>query len=1082
MRIIELEFENINSYEGKVRIDFTDEAFRKNNNQFVISGETAAGKSTILDAISLALYGATERVGRIVKGDGTPPELMNKNTGYCSASIIYTCPKGKYKNTFYMQKARLKKNGNVQHPVCSVEDLDTGEFLLSNEKTTEKLAEQTEKLIGLSSDQFIRCILIPQGEFDRFISSNERAKAGILAKLSRTEEYKKVGAYLCEKASSLNRQYDNEIDKIGMIEILSDEERDEKEKEKEGLGKEIADLNDKITVLDKKISLKQKLSDAEKEYKNAEEGLKSIREKEAEYKENKDVLNKAKKANRCIGEYDKLNGLNNEINTEQEKLSEIDKKLKEIQAAAVSAKENSFKCNDDYDKLCKEKSSNEPVWDEVDELDKNLSSLKIEYNTKKKDLEKAEKALSDGKTELDNLKTKEGSLKAEISELSSYLEDNKKDENIGVIIAEINVNNNSLVSTEDAVKKSKDKKQIYEKKLADETKNYEMLISEKKKLEEELAAFVNSKHILIANILKDSLKPGNPCPVCGAEYHPGKGCDVSDSYMIINEQSEDIYNTDEKINANSEDVSSDITEERSKVTADISKMSDELKEKDEAIKKSEIAIEQYKKDIQTEAEKIDNGLRSIKSLIDNINTATIAWGLDISNNKKDISDNDEINNNEISVFDLSISNKIKIITDKLSEISKVYSAKKQAYSDKNLEYNRILDRMSNIDIIKLEEDKNSAEADFKDIEKNYNELNKKRESLFGSKNVKEVRADYNKRIDALNKKKQEAEQEVNRINYLEVDAKSSKKASDDRINELSVKIEETDKRFKKLLIENQFETEAAFLLCKRSDKEIANLESSVVNYETDTRLAEDKFSTADKKLKEIQKEEISDESLEKLIEENDIIKEQKDICNRKLGAIALLLKNDAENVKKKADSLKNIEELAKTKQIYNDIKEMIGKASGEDFEVFVQSIAMKSLIAKANEYLSNIFPQYFLIQKDNTVDFIVRETYMSGTSSDRTIENFSGGEKFIISLCFALAIAECAGQKGSVESIFLDEGFGNLSGQTMRDAIDALKKLSTTGKMLGIITHVEPVIQEFMQIEAVKIGDRSILKGPGIYC
>ena len=165
---------------------------------------------------------------------------------------------------------------------------------------------------------------------------------------------------------------------------------------------------------------------------------------------------------------------------------------------------------------------------------------------------------------------------------------------------------------------------------------------------------------------------------------------------------------------------------------------------------------------------------------------------------------------------------------------------------------------------------------------------------------------------------------------------------------------------------------------------------------------------------------------------------------------------------------------------------MLGVKSGADFEVFVQSIAMRSLLGKANEYLSNILPQYTLIQKENdngekTADFDVREDYIDGTVKDRSIQNFSGGEKFIISLSFALAIAEFAGKNGSVDSIFLDEGFGTLSGQPLKDAIDALKKLSNTGKMLGIITHVEPVIQEFMQIEAKKIGDRSVLKGPGIY-
>ncbi len=108
------------------------------------------------------------------------------------------------------------------------------------------------------------------------------------------------------------------------------------------------------------------------------------------------------------------------------------------------------------------------------------------------------------------------------------------------------------------------------------------------------------------------------------------------------------------------------------------------------------------------------------------------------------------------------------------------------------------------------------------------------------------------------------------------------------------------------------------------------------------------------------------------------------------------------------------------------------------------------------------------------------ETTGDLTVNKREIGNFSGGEKFIISLSLALAMAEFAGQNGDVECIFLDEGFGTLSGEPLLDAINALKRLSSTGKMLGIITHIETVIQAFNKIEAQKIGEKSRLYGPGV--
>lgn len=180
---------------------------------------------------------------------------------------------------------------------------------------------------------------------------------------------------------------------------------------------------------------------------------------------------------------------------------------------------------------------------------------------------------------------------------------------------------------------------------------------------------------------------------------------------------------------------------------------------------------------------------------------------------------------------------------------------------------------------------------------------------------------------------------------------------------------------------------------------------------------------------------------------------------------------------------KKLAEAAKLKEIYDKLGDLIGVKGGSDFEVFVQGIAMRSLLVEANNIMHDIIPDYDLKQKgENSIEFHVIERMPDNTEIKRELLNFSGGEKFVISLSLALAMSEFAGQNGDVECIFLDEGFGTLSGKPLDDAIDALKKLSNTGKMLGIITHIDPVIQAFNKIEAVKSGERSVLKGPGVIC
>ena len=113
---------------------------------------------------------------------------------------------------------------------------------------------------------------------------------------------------------------------------------------------------------------------------------------------------------------------------------------------------------------------------------------------------------------------------------------------------------------------------------------------------------------------------------------------------------------------------------------------------------------------------------------------------------------------------------------------------------------------------------------------------------------------------------------------------------------------------------------------------------------------------------------------------------------------------------------------------------------------------------------------------------MVHDINYPDSKEDRPVSNMSGGEKFIISLSLALGIAELASQNIRVDSLFLDEGFGTLSGDPLTEAINALKRLQNSGKMLGIITHVDAVINEFPQkIEAVKkAGGVSELRGSGI--
>ena len=110
MRLIELRLKNLNSLRGEWHIDFTDEAY-VNEGIFAIIGHTGAGKTTILDAICLALYGETPRLGKVT---GSYNEVMSRQTGECSAEVVIDVNGVHYRCYWYQRRARCKPDGNLQ--------------------------------------------------------------------------------------------------------------------------------------------------------------------------------------------------------------------------------------------------------------------------------------------------------------------------------------------------------------------------------------------------------------------------------------------------------------------------------------------------------------------------------------------------------------------------------------------------------------------------------------------------------------------------------------------------------------------------------------------------------------------------------------------------------------------------------------------------------------------------------------------------------------------------------------------------------------------------------------------------------
>ena len=164
MRILQVRFKNLNSLVGEWQIDLMHPAFASDG-IFAITGPTGAGKTTILDAICLALYGRTPRLNKVTKSGN---EIMSRQTGECFAEVTFETQTGRYRCHWSQHRARKKPDGELQAPKHEIANADSGEIF---ESKLRGVADQIESATGMDFDRFTRSMLLAQGGFAAFLQA-----------------------------------------------------------------------------------------------------------------------------------------------------------------------------------------------------------------------------------------------------------------------------------------------------------------------------------------------------------------------------------------------------------------------------------------------------------------------------------------------------------------------------------------------------------------------------------------------------------------------------------------------------------------------------------------------------------------------------------------------------------------------------------------------------------------------------------------------------------------------------------------------------------------------------------------------
>ena len=167
-----------------------------------------------------------------------------------------------------------------------------------------------------------------------------------------------------------------------------------------------------------------------------------------------------------------------------------------------------------------------------------------------------------------------------------------------------------------------------------------------------------------------------------------------------------------------------------------------------------------------------------------------------------------------------------------------------------------------------------------------------------------------------------------------------------------------------------------------------------------------------------------------------------------------------------------VEQMQTLRDRWNSLNDLIGVSDGKRFRDIAQSYVLGALVNSANHYMHTLTDRYAMSVVPGTFIIMVEDAYEGYVKRPAT--TISGGESFLVSLALALVMSDIS-QNLSVDTLFIDEGFGSLSGTPLQNAITTLRTLHKAGgRKVGIISHVEELRQRIpVQVQVEQYGKSS---------
>lgn len=372
MQILKLSFENINSLKGAWTIDFQAPDFR--SGIFAIVGPTGSGKTTILDAICLALYGHTPRIGSITQNAN---EVMNRDCDSCRSSLEFQTLSGRYRATWSQKKQKnFDKTGKYGQVVSTMEKFEDGCWIpiTDGSKVTSK-KQEVQKNIGLSFDQFKRSVMLSQGDFAAFLKSKPNEKAQTLEQITGTQIYSLLSTKVYDLAEEQKKLFEDKQREVELSPVLDDAVVLTKQEQLKGITEEAKVLETQISKIEKESRWISETAELRNQFLRVKAELERLKENRNEFFRKENVVRLAEHAQNILPIF---NTLIDKQSLREDSIKEKSAAENELVNATKSLKEKDFNFKAAEEALNNEnlqKPKKLALFSQIESLDAEISPL-----------------------------------------------------------------------------------------------------------------------------------------------------------------------------------------------------------------------------------------------------------------------------------------------------------------------------------------------------------------------------------------------------------------------------------------------------------------------------------------------------------------------------------------------------------------------------------------------------------------------------------------------------------------------------------------------------------------------------------